>query len=450
VTGLETERDRVVSRFRADQGDAVAEGPAWLPALRNTAIERFAALGFPTRRREDWKYTQVGPLAESIAAARGSHAAAELSGDARTQVEAAVVATAEGPALVFVDGAFAPGLSMPAAMRTDSDGLIVDSLAAVLRRDPASVEGLLTASAADEDRAFVALNTAFGRDGAVVRVGRGVTVERPIEIVHVAFRDGAVSHLRNLITLDESARAVVVEHFVSAGARRYLTNAVTTTRIGPNASLDHVVLETEAADARHVGTRSARIEANGALRSSLVSLGGALVRNETAATLAAPGADCQLDGLFVADGSRHVDNQTTIDHAAPHGTSRELYKGILGGRAHGIFNGGVIVRPDAQKTSAQQSNPNLLLADGAEIDTRPNLEIHADDVKCSHGSTVGRLDGDALFFLRARGIAEAEARRMLCGAFAAEIVERLPSEGLRERVGALVARAFDAGAEGTP
>jgi len=300
VTGLETERDRVVSRFRADQGDAVAEGPAWLPALRNTAIERFAALGFPTRRREDWKYTQVGPLAESIAAARGSHAAAELSGDARTQVEAAVVATAEGPALVFVDGAFAPGLSMPAAMRTDSDGLIVDSLAAVLRRDPASVEGLLTASAADEDRAFVALNTAFGRDGAVVRVAACAVVDAPLHVVHVA----------------------------SGGAVAPAEQAATHTRCWI-----------------YCGEAS---RANGALRSSLVSLGGALVRNETAATLAAPGADCQLDGLFVADGSRHVDNQTTIDHAAPHGTSRELYKGILGGRAHGIFNGGVIVRQDAQ------------------------------------------------------------------------------------------------------
>jgi len=448
VSELDTERDRVVHGFREWAGATGPEDPAWLPALREAAIERFETLGFPSRRREDWKYTNVAPIAEAIGASlRRSDTPADLASRARESIQAVVSQATPEPALVFVDGAFAPDLSRASAQSGSSGDVLIDSLAGVLRRDPDRIETLLTTAAADEERAFVALNAAFGRDGAVVCVPRGVVAQRPIHIVHVATRRDGVHHLHNLISLGESARAVVVEHFVSASESPYLTNAVTTILVGPNATLEHVALEFEAAGARHVGTRNARVDANGTLVSCLVSLGGSLVRNETVVALDAPGAECELDGLFFADGSRHVDNQTTIDHRAPHGTSRELYKGILGGRSRGIFNGKVIVRQDAQKTNAQQSNPNLVLGDGAEIDTRPNLEIHADDVKCAHGSTVGRLDEDALFFLRARGIAEAEARRMLCRAFAAEVLDRISVEELREQIGLRVARALGSGSE---
>jgi len=293
-----------------------------------------------------------------------------------------------------------------------------------------------------ERRAFVNLNAAFQRDGAFVSIPTGVAIDRPIHIVHVATGRSRIQHVRNSVALGASARASVVEHYVGTEDVAYLTNAVTTIELAEDATLDHVLLECEGAAARHLMTLDARVARNAHLHSHAVSLGGALVRNEIDVVLTAPGAECELDGLFLAGGDRHVDNQTTIDHAAPHGTSRQLYKGVLDGRAHGIFNGKVVVRPGAQKTSAQQSNPNLLLTDGAEIDTRPNLEIHADDVKCAHGSSVGRLDEDALFFLRSRGIPATRARAMLCRAFAAEVIDTIPAAEVRERIAARIAGFF--------
>jgi Fe-S cluster assembly protein SufD len=227
---------------------------------------------------------------------------------------------------------------------------------------------------------------------------------------------------------------VVVERYVTLEGAAYLTNAVTEAEIGSNAQLDHVAFENAGEHAFHIGTLFARLGRDARFRSHAISLGGALIRNEVEAVLAGVGAECVLNGLFMAVGNQHVDNQTTIDHAEPHGTSRELYKGVLAGRSKGVFNGKIIVRPGAQKTDAQQSNPNLLLSDRAEINTRPNLEIYADDVKCKHGSTVGHLDEDALFFLRSRGIGENAARQMLSRAFASEVVDQIPWAPLREEI----------------
>lgn len=446
MNGHSSERNRIVAGFRDFAASRPADEPGWLPTLRVSAIERFEALGFPTRKREDWKYTNVGPIAEALAAAvpdigaaRDSGAARDVGAADREAIESAVARATSEPSLVFVDGEFAPAFTPATAL---PDGVVVDSLARRLREHPGRVETLIGAAAADDGRAFVALNTAFQRDGAFVSIPRGIAVENAIHVVHVATGRSRVHHLRHVIAVEESAKAAIVEHYVAVADSAYLTNAVTTAHVSDNGSLDHVILECEAAAAQHLGTRDARIAASAHYRSYVVSLGGALVRNEIGAVLAEPGAECDLNGLFIASGTRHVDNQTTIDHAAPNGTSRELYKGVLAGRSHGIFNGKVVVRPGAQKTNAWQSNPNLLLAEGAEIDTRPNLEIHADDVKCSHGSTVGRLDEDAVFFLRARGIARARAVEMLCHAFAAEVVDSIPVAEVRERIGQRVAEAF--------
>jgi Fe-S cluster assembly protein SufD len=287
----------------------------------------------------------------------------------------------------------------------------------------------------------VDLNAAFQRDGAFVSLPPGAKLEDPIHLVFLATGDAGSSahHPRNLIAIGESAAAVVVERYGCLGDAEYLTNTVTDVAVGAGAQLDRVALECESERAIHVGTLIARLGRDARFRSHAVSLSAALARSEICAVLEAEGAECVLNGLFVANSRRHVDNQTTIDHAEPNGTSRELYKGVLDGRSKGVFNGKVIVRPDAQKTNAQQSNPNLLLSDGAEIDTRPNLEIHADDVKCTHGSTIGRLDDDALFFLRARGIGEAQARQMLCRAFASEVIEAIPGASLREEIARSVA-----------
>jgi Fe-S cluster assembly protein SufD len=433
VSALAAERDRVVSVFRSFADALEPGGPAWLAPVREAAIDRFATLGFPTAKREDWKYTNATAIARAVSlepvGAGGAVAADTL---------AAVGASGGEHSLVFVNGRFAPELSSRGCL---PEGAVVDGLANVLRDRPELAEPLLNRPSAAGGRCFVDLNAAFQRDGAFVSLPPGAEIEHPIHLVFLATgaAEGRTLHPRNLIAVGESAAAVVVERYEAVGDAEYLTNAVTDVVVGAGAQLDRVALERESERASHVGTLIARLGRDACFRSHAVSLSAALARSEICAVLEAAHAECVLNGLFVANGRRHVDNQTTIDHAEPGGTSRELYKGVLDGRSKGVFNGKVIVRPDAQKTNAQQSNPNLLLSDGAEIDTRPNLEIHADDVKCSHGSTIGRLDDDALFFLRARAIGEAQARQMLCRAFASEVIDQIPGAPLREEIGRSVA-----------
>jgi Fe-S cluster assembly protein SufD len=440
VSTLAVERDRIVSGFWDFAASLEETGPAWLPQVREAAIERFAELGFPSKKREDWKYTNVTPIARAVAEAPGGD---EATG---AEIEAVVDLSAMEHALVFVNGRFAPELSSPGVL---PDGAVVDGLARVLRERPELAEPFLSRPSATDERCFPALNTAFQRDGAFVSLPRGTALEEPLHLVFASARGAPnrTSHLRNLIAIGDSASAVVVERYVAWEDATYLTNAVTEVELGDNAQLDHVALERESEHAFHLGTLFARLGRDTRFRSHAVSLGAALVRNEVEAVLAGVGAECVLNGLFMAAGSQHIDNQTTIDHAEPHGTSRELYKGVLEGRSQGVFNGKIIVRPGAQKTDALQSNPNLLLSDGAEIDTRPNLEIYADDVKCKHGSTVGHLDEDALFFLRSRGIGENEARKMLSRAFASEVVDQIPWAPLREEIARCVAAKirFDEG-----
>jgi Fe-S cluster assembly protein SufD len=432
VNALAAERDRIVSGFRDFAAGLGADDPAWLPPVRKTAIERFAEIGFPSRKREDWKYTNVTPIARAVFESAG-----DIGAEARAEIEAIVAASAMEHALVFLNGRFAPGMSSPAPL---PDGVVADGLANVLRERPELAEPFLARETAFE-HCFVALNAAFQRDGAFVSLPPGCVLEEPIHLVFFSTggAESRATHPRNLVAIGESASAVVLERYVALGDGEYVTNAVTEVTLDADAQLDFVTLECESERAFHVGTLFARLSRDARFRSHAISLCAAVARNEVDAVLEAAGAECVLNGLFMANGSRHVDNQTTIDHAEPFGTSRQLYKGILDGRSKGVFNGKVVVRPNAQKTDARQSNPNLLLSEGAEIDTRPNLEIHADDVKCAHGSTVGRLDDDALFFLRSRGIGEAEARQMLCRAFASEVIDQIPRTPLREEIARFVA-----------
>jgi len=435
VKTLETERDLVVAGFGEFAGSLAEGGPAWLPPLRSAAIEHFAELGFPTRKREDWKYTNVTPIAQAFAAA----APIANASTPRGLAAASSVAKAKR-CLVFVNGQFAPEVSSPGELPS---GAVVDGLSRVLRDRPELVEPHWSRSLSGDGRSLVALNTAFQRDGAFVALPPGAVLDEPIELVFISGgAAGLVNHPRNLVLLGESSAAVVVERHIALDDSSTLTNAVTEIELAANSRLDHVVLEEASKNATYLGTSVAQVGADAHFRSHTISLGAALARHEISARLAGTGAECDLFGLYIADGDRHVDNQTIIDHAAPGGTSRQLFKGVLNGGSHGVFNGKVIVRPGAQKTNAVQSNPNLLLSNRAEIDTRPNLEIYADDVKCAHGATVGRLDDDALFFLRTRGIDEERARQMLCHAFAAEVVENIPWEPLRDETLHRVATAF--------
>ncbi|MEE8165772.1 MAG: Fe-S cluster assembly protein SufD, partial [Myxococcota bacterium] len=341
----------------------------------------------------------------------------------------------------FEDGRFAPELSSDETLPA---GVEVGSLADALGEHPELIRPLLD-RADPLDRPFAALNGAFQRDGAFVRVAAGATPERPIQLLFVASpgASGRVANPRNIIRIDRGAKVAIALRYESRCPGVYWTNAMTQVLLEDNAELDLVTIQSESDTAYHFSSLDVRQERDSRFRSHHISLGGALARNEIYARLDAPGVDCTLNGLFLVDGKQHVDSQTTVDHANPHGTSRELYKGILGGHSRGVFNGSVLVRPDAQKTNAQQSNRNLLISDDAQVNTKPTLEISANDVKCTHGSTVGRLDEDALFYLQTRGVNEPSARQLLTVAFASEIAQAIPQGSLRAQVEQLVAAKLE-------
>jgi Fe-S cluster assembly protein SufD len=308
------------------------------------------------------------------------------------------------------------------------------SVQSALATDPAVVEPHLTRLATFERQAFTALNTALFEDGAFLFVPAKLVVETPVHVLHIATAAGAVSHPRALLVANEDSQVRIVESFVGLGAEEYFANAVTEVVVGPHAIVDHYRIQRESLQAYHVGSLHVRMERSATFSSHSITLGGALTRNDVFAVLDGEGGECTLNGLYVADGRRLVDNHTTIDHAKPHCDSHEVYKGILAGRAQGVFNGKIMVRPDAQKTDAKQTNRALLLSDAAQINTKPQLEIFADDVKCTHGAAVGQLDEDAIFYLRSRGLDLAQARTVLIQAFAGDILSRIRLEPLREQL----------------
>jgi Fe-S cluster assembly protein SufD len=287
-----------------------------------------------------------------------------------------------------------------------------------------------------ERHPFVALNMAFLDDGACIQVAAGAVVQQPIHVVFLA-QNGSrsmMAHPRVLVVLGANSQASIVETYAGPPGARYFTNTVTEIVLGENAVLDHYKLQYESDEAFHVGAIHVRAERSASCTSHSVSIGGALVRNDVVAVLDGEGVECTLNGLYVADAHRLVDHHTTIDHARPHCGSREVYKGILAGHARGVFNGKIIVRPDAQKTDAKQTNRALLLSEDAVINTKPQLEIFANDVKCTHGAAVGQLDDEALFYLRSRGLSDREGRRLLIHAFAADVLNRLPLAAVRSGV----------------
>ena len=408
-------------------------GPRWLQDIRDQGAERFARLGFPTVRNEEWRFTSVS----QIAGAELSIPPASLPLD-EARLETFLYADAPHR-LVFLNGRFAPALSrasgLPSAVRFGSLAQVSGTDAEI------HVERLLGSQVDLDTRAFAALNTAFAADGGYVSVPDGVVLETPLQLLFVAVaptptagqsaRTAAVAHPRTLIVLGRHSQAQIVETYVGIPGQRYFTNAVSEVFLGDHAVLDHYKVQEESVDAFHIASMHVRTGRGATFSSHSFALGGKLVRNDAIATLAGEGSECTLNGLYLADGDRLVDNHTTIDHAEPHCPSHEIYKGIIGGKARAVFNGKIIVRQDAQKTDAKQTNRALLLSDDATINTKPQLEIFADDVKCTHGAAIGQLDEDALFYLRARGLTLQEARDMLIHAFAGDILNRVKIEPLR-------------------
>jgi Fe-S cluster assembly protein SufD len=335
--------------------------------------------------------------------------------------------------LVMIDGRFAPQLS---SMKGLPQGVSINSLSQALNENWGQLEPHLAKYASYQNDAFTALNTAFMREGAFVSIAPGVTLEKPLCIFHIATgaMEGYVTHPRNLILAGANSEAQVAEAYATIRNCVYFTNAVTEFVVGENARIDHYKLQEESTEAFHVATLQLQLEKGSTFSSHYLGFGGGLVRNQVRAHLGGQGCECTLNGLYVASGTQHLDNLTVIDHAMPRCASHELYKGILDGKAHGVFNGKIFVHQDAQKTDAKQTNQTLLLSDDAVINTKPQLEIYADDVKCTHGATVGQLDDEAIFYLRSRGIGEAQARALLTFAFANDIVRRVKVERLRIRL----------------
>ena len=407
--------------FLAALAGREAGGPTWLRERRRRAITRFAERGLPTTRDEEWKYTSLAPLA-----AMPLDLAADGAGQAPTDEALApfLIGPASWSRLVFVDGRYVAKLS---TVRSLPAGGHVGSLAEALITDAEVVRPYLVTASEERGDAFGALNAASWRDGAFVHLPAGASVEEPIQLLFLATAHGAphAQHPLSLIVLERDSRLALVESYIALEASAYLTNAVTEVVLGPGADLDHHRMMLEGREAVHVGQTRVHEERDSRFASCTVAFGGRLVRNEVRVVLDAEGAECRLSGLFVIGGQQHVDFHTMIDHVAPRATSRQLYKGVLDGTARGVFSGRVVVRPGAVGTDAHQSNKNLLLSDGVEVDSKPQLEIFADDVKCSHGAADGQLAADAIFYLESRGLDEAAARALLTLGFANEVLGRI-------------------------
>jgi Fe-S cluster assembly protein SufD len=424
-----SQKEHYLAAFRA--ADGAARSPVWLTELRARAIERFADVGFPTTHQEEWRFTDVAALAREPFAPVASPGRAS-AGDLRR------VLGGEAPLrLVFVDGVFAPALSQASGAPGD---VRLESLAQALGRDGDLLRGHLGRHAPVERNPFTALNTAFMQDGALVYVPRGVAVEQPIYLMFVttAAAAGRVMHPRNLVVVEREGAATVVETHLSLAPSRHFTNSVTEVVLGDGARGRYYRVQREDDGAFHMATSQSHQGRDSTFTSLSVAIGAGLSRHDVGGVLGGAGGQLILNGLSVLTGRQHVDYHTTIDHSQPHCESHELFNGIFRDHARGVFNGRIIVRPGAQRTDSKQTNNNVLLSQDARADSQPQLEIYADDVKCTHGATIGPLDPNALFYLRARGVPAAEARHLLTYGFAADVLARVDLANVRDRLDQLV------------
>jgi len=421
--------------FEGLEADRSKSGGAWLQPVRRAAIARLADVGFPTTHDEDWRFTSLAPIVTT---------AFRPAEEAGVRVTAGSLEPFLFPGLachrmVFVNGRFAPAVSSLSGL---PQGVRIQSLAEALTNDRPLIEPHLARYEDFHQDAFSALNTAFLADGAFVSIPRGLVMAQPIHLVYVSVPGGApgATQPRSLILAGEASQATVVEDYVTLGEGTSLSNAVTELVVGDGSVVSHYHIQRESRHTFHVATLRSQQGRSSTVASHTVLLGGSLTRRNIHPVLAGEGGECLLNGLFMANDRQHMDNYMKVEHASPHCDSRQFYKGVLDGRSHGVFHGRIIVHKDAQKTDAKQTNMNLLLSDDAQIDTKPQLEIYADDVKCTHGATIGQIDEDAIFYLRSRGIGEASARALLLYAFAGDMLQRMKIEPVRAHLERLVAQ----------
>jgi Fe-S cluster assembly protein SufD len=408
--------------------------PAWLLALRKAGIARFAEHGFPTLHDEDWRFTNVAPVAKLPFKPMLKACASGLDAASIARFS---LAGLPAHRLVFVNGHCDVQFSAPGPLPA---GVRVGSLAAVLASEPGLVEKHLGQQGRNDANPFAALNTAFFQDGGLIYIPAGNALERPIHLLFIVTtaENGATAHPRNLVIAEQGSQATVLETYVGAVEGAYFTNAVTELVVGEGAMVEHCKFQDESLSAFHMAGIYAQMSRGGNLVSHSIATGARLSRNNIRAALAGEGVECVLNGLYLTKGDQLADHHMVVEHAQPHCNSHEYYNGILDGRSKGVFHGRILVRPAAQKTDAKQTNKNLLLSEEATVDTKPQLEIYADDVKCTHGATVGQLNEESIFYLRTRGIGRDTARRMLIHAFAGEIIEHIRYAPAREELNRLV------------
>lgn len=421
---IETEIETYQEQHAAFQSES---SPAWLVDLRQKGLDTFTRLGLPTRRLEDWRFTNVSPLVEQT---YGLPSFATSNNETNALVQQATL-DEEFHRMVFINGRYCEESSQ---LHNVASGVVIDNLASVIGNRANDVQQQLTTELNFDNSAFAALNTAFVNDGAFIDVPDGVAMERPVHLIFISSGDNrTVSHPRNLIRVGKGSTANVIESYLGQGDS-YFTNAITQVTLDESAELDHHKLQHEQVGALHISLTGVDQRSSSRFRSHYFSFGAAIARNELECLLDGERIETTLNGLYMPTGDQLMDCRTRIEHAKPHCNSYELYKGILDDNAKGVFNGKIFVRQDAQKTDAKQSNQALLLSDDAVVNTKPQLEIYADDVRCTHGATIGELEADALYYLRSRGIPSDQARKILIFAFANDVVQGVSVPAIRRHL----------------
>ena len=422
------------------QFETAATQPKWLAPVRKAGLASFADQGFPTLHDEDWRFTNVAPIAKL-----NFQLAKEVSvnGAETKLIDESAFAKLSGHRLVFVNGFFCAKLS---SLKPVAGGVRIENLSAALAKDSALIEKHLGKYAHTASNTFAALNQAFFTDGAFIFVPAGVEVAEPVQLIYIssAKQNGETILPRNLVIAEANSKLTVVESYISTGNVAYFTNAVTEILAGESARVEHVKLQDEATDAFHIATIAGEFGRTSNVTVHSFALGAKLSRTNIRTKLAGEGLECILNGLYLTRGEQLADHHMIVEHAQPHCASHEYFNGILDDKSKGIFHGRIYVHPIAQKTDAKQTNKNLLLSDDATADTKPQLEIYADDVKCTHGATIGQLNDESIFYLRSRGIGTDTARQMLIHAFAGEIIERIKCEPAREVIDKLVWNRLEA------
>ena len=416
--------DSLLASLALPPGSSAPSQPVWLKALRDQALERSNALSLPGTHDEAWRFTPLANFSQQSFQPLRMPTQLQPSDIVHLQIAEA------STRLVFVDGVHAPQLS---SISVDA-GLAVGTLTSMLAKQSSSLEAHLGRNVASQDALFAALNTAFLQDAAVLLVPRDTALAAPVHLLFISTQRDVASHPRLLLVAGAASQLTLIEDYVALHDGSYFSNAVAEIVLEANARVTHVRLQRESKQAFHIASCAVSLGAASRYHSASIALGAQTSRLELKVTQTAEGSECLLDGLALIDGEQLADTHTFIDHAKPHGTSRQLHKCIVGGSAHAVFNGQVMVRPGAQKTDSAQSSRNLLLSGRAHVDTQPQLEIFADDVKCTHGATVGQLDSDEVFYLQSRGLSELVARNLLTYAFGAEVINRIPVASLRRQL----------------